>query len=423
MTENTSNLSEQVVDLTEEDVVDVADATGGYDAGDNEVAAGASGDEGQRSPNRPRPWVIAIAAALVLASVIGGATLFGTKPAAQQQQPVEQNEEEGDDSLAEADVLEIAGKLTFAGTDVSAPVGSECSIESGRVMLTSPTGGDLAVEVSALARRSAALAAALEGATVSGDDLIDVTCVATKEDGTPLMAVTCTPESQASQASTGSEDLDLATLMAGVAGWAMSDEAYDAIGGEASGAAQSGGAVPIDANGTQIVAVTEADPQEEPQGEEATSEADQVSPSASAAPSNDGTTSTGSGSAPSGGTSTSTDSGSASSGGGSQQQPSKPAHTHSYNIPVYGNQVWVVDVPASDEPVYETVVKISCTCGALFDSVEEWGVHNIETHDMNASYGTIRQQVQVGTNHVAEQGHYETPIVGYKCSCGAVQGQ
>lgn len=115
----------------------------------------------------------------------------------------------------------------------------------------------------------------------------------------------------------------------------------------------------------------------------------------------------------------------------STPKPELPSHTHNYSIPMYTQQ-WVVDQPAWTEtietPVYEMDERCICNgCGA--DITNDPGTH-MEQGMLNGkpecgAWHSEWVQIQTGTstetiNH-PEQGHYESVISGYKCSCGAVQ--
>lgn len=111
--------------------------------------------------------------------------------------------------------------------------------------------------------------------------------------------------------------------------------------------------------------------------------------------------------------------------GSSGNQNAAPVHTHNYNIPLYTQQ-WVVDQAAwtetVSEPVYEMEIVWYCnTCDEDITSNPEG--HIDET--MHAGYRNDWKQVQTGTNTYTvphpEQGHYESVVTGYQCSCGAVQ--
>lgn len=81
------------------------------------------------------------------------------------------------------------------------------------------------------------------------------------------------------------------------------------------------------------------------------------------------------------------------------------------NHPAETEQVWVVDVPAHDEPIYEPRV-VCNNCGKILETVDEakWrGLDDPNNPCFLAGNGT--KPVQVGTKHVDEVGHYETVIV------------
>lgn len=112
-------------------------------------------------------------------------------------------------------------------------------------------------------------------------------------------------------------------------------------------------------------------------------------------------------------------------------EPEQPTHTHNYSIPMYTQQ-WIVDQPAwtesVNEPVYEMIEHSICNgCGADITG-NPWG-HIDAQLDAGiytcGGYHSEWVQEQVGTNSYTvehpEQGHYESVVSGYKCSCGAVQ--
>ncbi|WP_282923621.1 hypothetical protein [Mediterraneibacter massiliensis] len=118
-----------------------------------------------------------------------------------------------------------------------------------------------------------------------------------------------------------------------------------------------------------------------------------------------------------------------------ETQPSQPSHTHSWvqqYTTVYhdeighNEQVWVVESPAWDEPIYENRT-ICNKCGA--DITGDPVVHSAECR---SSYHN--EDIQVGTTHHDEIGHYESKWVtdtpawvetvpnGYTCSgCGTTK--
>ena len=76
--------------------------------------------------------------------------------------------------------------------------------------------------------------------------------------------------------------------------------------------------------------------------------------------------------------------------------------------PEWTEQVWVVDVPAHDEPIYE--VKTHCnTCNRVMNSADEMIAHTLS--DPNSpcfNSGSGDRPVQTGTKHVDAVGHYES---------------
>lgn len=68
-------------------------------------------------------------------------------------------------------------------------------------------------------------------------------------------------------------------------------------------------------------------------------------------------------------------------------------------------KVWVVDVPASTEPIYEWVGYNVCNqCGARLDGNPV--LHYVD-NDTCISYHHEKEQVQVGVKEIPEQGHWE----------------
>ncbi len=109
-------------------------------------------------------------------------------------------------------------------------------------------------------------------------------------------------------------------------------------------------------------------------------------------------------------------------------------------------QVYVIDQAAYDEPVYETRpvytiygVDVCNVCGADIEDIGEHGESHMDwdkfTNPFSYHYEERKvstgeyHQVQIGSIHHDEVGHYETQVmkaaydetVGYKCSCGATK--
>lgn len=147
----------------------------------------------------------------------------------------------------------------------------------------------------------------------------------------------------------------------------------------------------------------------------------------------------------SGGSSTNTSKNNTSSGSSSSGSSSTPAHTHNWveqttviHHDAVTNPVYVVDSAAYDEPIYDVQpTGTRCKrCGAVFGSEDEWSAHSdamIEQDDWShGAYEVVFENVQVGTTHHDEVGHWEEQLVklaydetvvsGYRCSgCGATK--
>ncbi len=108
-------------------------------------------------------------------------------------------------------------------------------------------------------------------------------------------------------------------------------------------------------------------------------------------------------------------------------EPAKPTHTHDWVSMTeqhwISNIVTVVDQPAYDEQVKQGS-HILCSCGFTCGNNAEWSEHNMNngaTHSYSVvpNYATIHHDA---VTHTEDQGHYETVIVGYRCSgCGATK--
>ncbi len=119
--------------------------------------------------------------------------------------------------------------------------------------------------------------------------------------------------------------------------------------------------------------------------------------------------------------------------GGNSGSAEPPAQSHKHTwVDVtedrwVSNSVWVVDQAAWDEQVATGSVW-HCNCGATFNSAsaiaahaEEMALQGSFNHGswVETIYGTVHHD-EVG--HWEDQGHYETVVVGRKCSgCGAAR--
>lgn len=114
------------------------------------------------------------------------------------------------------------------------------------------------------------------------------------------------------------------------------------------------------------------------------------------------------------------------SGNGGNQNTA-PAHIHNYNIPLYTQQ-WVVDKAAwtetVSEPVYE-MVEIAVGNQSGLEIVGDPNKYLLNNMNGDTGWHSEWIQKQTGTNTYTvphpEQGHYESVVTGYQCSCGAVQ--
>lgn len=127
------------------------------------------------------------------------------------------------------------------------------------------------------------------------------------------------------------------------------------------------------------------------------------------------------------GSSNTGNSGSSSGSEGKVQEPEQPTHTHNYSIPMYTQQ-WIVDQPAwtetVSEPVYEMVeIAVGNQSGLVITGDPNEYLLNNSNGD--TGWHSEWVQEQVGTNSYTvehqEQGHYESIVSGYKCSCGSIQ--
>ena len=113
--------------------------------------------------------------------------------------------------------------------------------------------------------------------------------------------------------------------------------------------------------------------------------------------------------------------------GSGENQNAAPTHIHNYNIPLYTEQ-WVVDQEAWTETVSEPVCEMVEIAVGNQSGLEIVGDPNeYLLNNMNGDTGWHSEwiQKQTGTNTYTvphpEQGHYESVVTGYQCSCGAVQ--
>ena len=345
------------------------------------------------------------------------------------------------------DVKEAISDLSWEGEDVSVDASAaEVEVYGRDVWIrATDSAADAAGSVSRGAKRSAAAAHALAG---SGADKVTWTVIG-DADGQPMVSI----EQDAQSAPAGGEWTD---ALEGSDGYIISDGAYEAMGGEASGVPQTGGEAPVDHEGNEIVTppagtetdetATDADATTEEDGEdsgtasqtgESPASGGSTGSSSSSAKPSGGSSSTkpSGGSSSQGGSSSTKPSGGSSSskpsGGGSGSQtttPSKPAHQHSWQ-PVYRDeavyetqQVWV---PKQEIVRHERYV---CRqCGYSAGSVQEMQDHFLSSYMSGGNCGTYLND---SWDEVVDNGHYESQRVQtgtrqvldhYACSCGATK--
>lgn len=413
---------------------------------------------------------IGLGCALVVACGLGVAA-WAARPAAQPAGDAPAAEEP---AAQDASVPQLLSGLTYRGRDVSAtPSALTVTAAHGHVMVEERSDADAVTRVDLSARRSAALAHALSGQTVRGDEVSDVTWVACDPDGAVKFAVRNDVSSDAANAAesdgttsnegtpadtskNGAQDSSktgegdtvageakdgeptTSEVVSGSTGWTMSGDTKDGLAGVAPDLPQQGGEAPTTPDGAEIAPEqpAPAEPSEEipAEGGEGAGPGDSGQASQ---PATGGGSGAASGSAPS---APSAPAGGGSSGSGSTGAPSTPAHQHDWQ-PVYGTR-WVQDSAAWDEtvvvsaawdePIYEVVWKYRCTwCGTFFDSLASFTDHNDSEHDSEASFNNVKQNVQTGTKHHdavtktvhhEATGHNESYVTGYRCSgCGATK--
>lgn len=110
-----------------------------------------------------------------------------------------------------------------------------------------------------------------------------------------------------------------------------------------------------------------------------------------------------------------------SGGSGSQAQPSKPAHVHSYSIPI----TETINHPAEYTQVYHPEVGHEVqrckTCGAINPDSAHAEAHALAGENSGTYSDWIVDQAAWTENVLVKNAWTETRTIGYKCSCGAVQ--
>ena len=189
--------------------------------------------------------VVAIGLGCALAVACGlGVAAWAMRPAAQ---PAEEAPAAGEPARQDASVPQLLSGLTYHGRDVSAtPSAVTVTAASGHVMVEERSDADAVTRVDLSARRSAALAHALSGQAVRGDEVSDVTWVACDPGGAVKFAVKNDVSSDAANAAEYGDanpgdgespatpsDGDQGASKTGEGGTASSDHSEPSDGGEA----------------------------------------------------------------------------------------------------------------------------------------------------------------------------------------------
>ena len=413
-----------------------------------------AGEAGKGAGNRNRRRIVAagIAAAVLVAGLVGAAVVGASNDPVTPYDPPTAAEEH--ETAAEQEILALLPTLSFAGQDVSVAAGDvEVVAEGGHVMVTEtvPANSDAGQMVEQGAKRSAALMAAVSASqhvdeavsasqgqgggnpaeTSSKPPVTDVTYVVTDPDGKVQVAVTNKADSPAvEEAKKDGSDASAADVVKGSDGWTMTGDCHDKLPDDMK-VDQSGGNVPTTPAGDQIVPGEVVPEPAEPEPAEPEAPASPDGGASSGDASDAGAAKAdhkadGPSSAPAGNGGGDSQSSSASAPAGqpsssSQAQEKKWVQdSAAWDEPVYESQPviekkWVQDSAAWDEPIYETHSYVYCTgCGSTFSNGNEWDVHNYNVHGGQSSYSINKEKVQVGTRRHDATGHYENVQVGTK---------
>lgn len=223
-----------------------------------------TGDRGGRKK------IIAIAAGVVLIAGLGiGAFALSshktanTQPAEQEQTvtPVKDNSEDKTDNLSTSDIAKLCATLKLDDADLAiASDQVRVDAKSGRVLVTQVSEDDAAKMVDSTARRSAALAAVLNGKKIKGVSAVDVTWVTTDKDGNIKVAVAY----DVTKAPTGGSTVD---IINGSGGHVIADDIWSTDGVHDQGYDQNAGTVKKP-DGTPISTGTKTEEKKESDGKD-----------------------------------------------------------------------------------------------------------------------------------------------------------
>ena len=358
-----------------------------------------TGDRGGRKK------IIAIAAGVVLIAGLGiGAFALSshktanTQPAKQEQTvtPVKDNSEEKTDNLSTSDIAKLCSTLKLDDADLSiASDQVRVDAKSGRILVTQVSEDDAAKMVDSTARRSAALAALLNGKKIKGVSAVDVTWVATDKDGNIKVAVAY----DVTKAPTGGSTVD---IINGSGGHVIADDIWSTDGVHDQGYDQNAGTVKKP-DGTSISTGAKTEEKKESDGKDQKSDDSKKEDNKSSDSSKSDSKGNSSDSKQNSGNSQGSGSNNSSSNSGSQKKwVAEQGHWETDY-----SQVWVPNVVYTRHPRYW--VNHGGTMVGPFDSEDaaySW-VHNdmdnggIGGSVVNDSYTTSE-----------DQGHYEQQATG-----------
>lgn len=345
-----------------------------------------TGDRGGRKK------IIAIAAGVVLIAGLGiGAFALSshktanTQPAEQEQTvtPVKDNSKEKADNLSTSDIAKLCPTLKLDDADLSiASDQVRVEVKSGRVLVTQVSEDDAAKMVDSTARRSAALAAVLNGKKIKGVSAVDVTWVATDKDGNIKVAVAY----DVTKAPTGGSTAD---IINGSGGHVIADDIWSTDGVHDQGYDQNAGTVK-----NKNEEKKESDSKGE-QSDDSKKEDNKSSDSSKSDSKGDSSQSKqNSGNSQGSGSNNST-----SNSGSQKKWVAEQGHWETDY-----SQVWVPNV------VYTRHERYICSaCGASFDSIAAWSAHSDAMWEQGQDHGAYINDSYTTSE---DQGHYEQKATG-----------
>lgn len=348
--------------------------------------------------------IIAIVAGVVLIAGLGIGTFAlsshktaDTQPTGQEQTvtPVKDNSEEKADNLSTSDIAKLCPALKLDDADL-AIASDQVRVEakSGRVLVTQVSEDDAAKMVDSTARRSAALAAVLNGKKIKGVSAVDVTWIATDKDGNIKVAVAY----DVTKAPTGGSTVD---IINGSGGHVIADDIWSTDGVHDQGYNQNAGTVKKP-DGTSISTGAKTEEKKESDGKDQKSDDSKKEDNKSSDSSKSDSKGDSSKSNQNSGNSQGSGGNNSSSNGGSQKKwiPEQGHWETDYS------QVWVPNV------VYTRHERWICSaCRATFGSAAEMDAHAHATFG-DAQHPNGGSAINDSYTTSEDQGHYEQQATG-----------